>query len=161
MTVAVNQLGYNSLLKSFEAMLAFHFGNVSIETIEKLSPKSLDKFDVKSLRAISKELGLDFAYKQGSIEKLQRHLLPCIAMTKEGEAIMIHAFDTHTATIQRSKMAEKEVVERKALAHHDRFVFVSKPEKESDVLKVGDEHDKSWFYAPLKKEWRAYIEVAI
>jgi len=36
-------------------------------------------------------------------------------------------------------MAEKEVVATSELSHHDRFVFISKMDKETDVLKVGDE----------------------
>ncbi len=46
----------NSLLASFETILAHHFGNVSKSTIEKLSAKPLAKFDLKSLKLVSESI---------------------------------------------------------------------------------------------------------
>ncbi len=161
MTVAMNQVGKNPLLKSFEAILAFHFGNVETSTIEKLSAKSLDKFDVKSVKNICKELGLDFAHKKIKADKLERHMLPAIMINKQSEAYVLHSIDAKTATIQRSKIAQKEVIALSELKGYDRAIFISKPDKESSVLETGDTQDKSWFYTPIKKEWRAYVEVGI
>ncbi len=161
MSVALGGMLSNSLLASFETILAHHFGNVSKSTIEKLSAKPLAKFDLKSLKLVSKELGLLYRYKKMKIEKLERFMLPCIAMSKKGDALVIVGLDEKTARIKRAKDAQVEVIAKSELAHHDRIVFIAKADKESEVMKVGEEKDKSWFYAPMKKEWRAYIEVAI
>jgi ATP-binding cassette subfamily B protein/ATP-binding cassette subfamily C protein LapB len=161
MTVAINQVGKNPLLESFEAILAFHFGNVETSTIEKLSPKPLDKFDIKSIKRICKELGLEFAHKKIKPSKLERHMLPAIMIESESKACVVHAIDTKTATIQRAKMAKKEVVPISELQGYDKGIFISKADKESSVLETGENQDKSWFYGPIKKEWRAYVEVGI
>lgn len=161
MTVALGQINNNPLLNSFETILAFHFGNVATSTIEKLSPSSLSEFDITALKTISTELGLESIHKRIKLEDIQKYMLPCIALSKSGESVVLISFDEKTATIKRDSTSEKEVIARSELSYHDSFVFIFKPEKEVDVLKVGDENDKSWFYRPLKKEWRAYIEVGI
>ncbi len=160
MTAALGQLAQNSLLSSYEALLAYHFGNVSTATIEKLSASSLTDFSIKDLQFISKELGLVSVHKKMPLEEIQRHQLPCIAMTASGgEAVMLIAFDKHTATIQRSKESPQEVVPVSEMGYHDRFVFLSKKEQKTSVLEIGEKEDKSWFYTPIKKEWRSYVEI--
>ncbi|HIP47019.1 MAG TPA: hypothetical protein EYG95_05620, partial [Campylobacterales bacterium] len=161
MTAPLGQLAKNNLLESFETILDFHFGNVSTSTIEKLSPSSLQEFDISSLKTIALELGLESSRKKMKLEDIQKYMLPCIALTKSGDSVVLVGFDEKTATIKRDKSTAKEVIIKSELNYHDNFLFISKPEKESDVLKVGDEEDKSWFYNPLKKEWRAYIEVGV
>ena len=161
MTAPLGQLAKNNLLDSFETILAFHFGNVARATIEKLSPASLEEFDISSLKTIAKELGLVSTHKKMALESIEKYMLPCIALTKQGDSVVLISFDDKTATIKRDKMTPKEVIAKSELNYHDNFLFISKPEKETDVLKVGDEEDKSWFYTPLKKEWRAYVEVGI
>ena len=161
MTSAIGQLGKGQLLDAYEAMLAFHFGNVATSTIEKLSPSSLKDFDIKVIKSISKELGLKTHHKKLPLDQIQKHMLPCIAVSKSGMSVMLVDFDSKTATIKRAKLDEKEVISRLALQNYDQFVFITKPEKESAVLEVGEKEDKSWFYTPIKKEWRSYIEVAV
>ncbi len=161
MTVALGQLANNQLLSSFESILAFHFGNVATSTIEKLSPTSLVTFDVAAIKTISKELGLVSVHKKMRLGDIEKYMLPCIALTKHGDSIVLFSLEDKTATISKGKGKEREIVAKSELRYHDSFVFITKPEKESDVLKVGEQKDKSWFYTPLKNEWRAYIEVAI
>jgi len=161
MTSPLGQLANNQLLDTYEAMLAFHFGNVATSTIEKLSPKSLKEFDVKAIKTISKELGLEVHHKKLPLGQIQKHMLPCIAISKSGMSIMLVEIDEKTATIKRGKDEEREVVSLSFVKKYDKFVFITKSDKETDVLKVGDENDKSWFYTPLKKEWRSYIEVGV
>ena len=161
MTAPLGQLAKNNLLDSFETILAFHFGNVARATIEKLSPASLEEFDISSLKTIAKELGLVSTHKKMALESIEKYMLPCIALTKQGDSVVLISFDDKTATIKRDKTTPKEVIAKSELKYHDNFLFISKREKETDVLKVGDEKDKSWFYRPLKKEWRAYVEVGI
>lgn len=161
MTSPLGQLGTNQLLDSYEAILAFHFGNVATSTIEKLSPSSLKDFDIKAIKSISKELGLESHYKKLPLEQIQRHMLPCIAVSKSGMSVVLFEIDEKTVTIKRNKHEAKEVIPKSALQNYDKFVFISKPEKESAILEVGEKEDKSWFYTPIKKEWRAYIEVGV
>jgi ATP-binding cassette subfamily B protein/ATP-binding cassette subfamily C protein LapB len=161
MTTAIGQIRKRELLDSFEAMLAFFYGEVATSTIEKLSPSPLNSFSVSDIKAISKELGLDMVYKKIPLSQIERHMLPAIALSSSGEALMLLSFDEKTATIKRSKESPKEVISRKELEAYDRFVFISKPDKESEVLKTGDKKDKSWFYNPIKKEWRSYVEIGV
>ncbi len=161
MTASLGQLGKNQLLDSYEAMLTFHFGNVATSTIEKLSPSALKDIDVKSIKSISKELGLEARHKKLPLDQIQKHMLPCIAISKSGMSVMLVDFDDKTAKIKRNKLDPKEVVTRQSLQKYDTFLFITKPEKESATLEIGDKKSKTWFYTPIKKEWRAYIEVGI
>jgi ATP-binding cassette subfamily B protein/ATP-binding cassette subfamily C protein LapB len=161
MTTAIGQIRKRELLDSFEAMLAFFYGEVATSTIEKLSPSPLNSFSVSDIKAISKELGLDMVYKKMPYSAVQKHMLPAMALSSSGEALMLISFDENIATIKRSKESPKEVISRRELEAYDRFVFISKPDKESEVLKTGDEKDKSWFYNPIKKEWRSYVEIGV
>lgn len=161
MTVARGSLVKNKLLSSFETILAFHFGNVASSTIEKLSPSSLDSFDISAIKSISKELGLVSVHKKMQLQDVQKYMLPCIALSKEGDSIVLLSIEEKTVTIKRDKDTKNEVIPTSQLIYHDSFVFITKPQKESDILKVAEQEDKSWFYNPLKKEYKAYIEVAI
>ncbi len=161
MTVALGRLSGNRLLESFESILAFYFGNIESSTIKKLTSSSLSEFNISDIKKVSSELGLKSSYKKLEIASIQKYMLPCIAISKSGDSVVIYDIDDKKAVIQRGKYSDKEVVVLSSLKSYDRFVFVTKPEKESQFLEVGNKKDKSWFFTPIKKEWRAYVEVAI
>jgi len=152
-------LRVNQLLNAYEAMLVFHFGNVSRSTISKLSATSIEELDVQSIKHISSEFGLDVVEKKMKLSDIKKHHLPCIAFRHSLEAFMIVSIDDKVATIKRSKDQKNEVVLLSELDNIDRFLFITKIDSKSDVLEIGDKEDKSWFYNPIKKEYKAYIEV--
>jgi ATP-binding cassette subfamily B protein/ATP-binding cassette subfamily C protein LapB len=152
-------LRVNQLLNAYEAMLVFHFGNVSRNTISKLSATSLENLDVKGIKHISSEFGLNVVDKKMKIGEIEKYHLPCIAFKEGLEAFMIVAIDDKVATIKRTKDQKNEIIPLSDLKSFDRFLFISKVDSESEVLHIGDKEDKSWFYNPIKKEYKAYIEV--
>ena len=161
MSAAIHPLKDTGLLEAFEAILAFHFGNVSRSTIEKLAPSALQNFSFNDIKSISKQLGLESHTQKISIDKIEAHSLPCLLMSKRSEGVMLVSYDSHTVTIKRHKDAPAEVVSKEEVRYLDRAVFVTKKEKKTSLLETGETKSKSWFYTPIKKEWRAYVEVGI
>ncbi len=161
MSIALGGMLENSLLASFETVLAHHFGNVSTATIEKLSAKPLAKFDIKALKLVSKALGLHYEQKRIDIEKLERFMLPCIMIDKKGNSVVVVGIDAKTLRIKRRKDAQTQVVAKTELSNHDSALFLTRADSKHTLLQVGEKEDKSWFYTPLKKEWKSYLEVAV
>ncbi len=160
MTVPMGKYTHNSLLEAFEKILDFYFGDISRSTIAKLSPVTLEKFDMHALQVVSKELNLHATKKRVRVSDIERFMLPAIMIGKE-ETLILFSLEESSATIQKANSPKKEIVSKETLEAYKEILFITKPEKESEILKTGEEEDKSWFYNPIKQEWRAYVEVAI
>ncbi len=151
-----------SLLEAFRSILAFHFGTVSLDTIEKLSLSSLEKFYLNDIKHICEELSLEFQSDKRKLNKIESYMLPCIAVNRQGEAVVIMEIDNDSILIKRRFFNAQERVSHKEIAQKfDTFLFFSKKQSSQDRLKIGDPKDKGWFFNPIKKQWRAYIEVGI
>ncbi len=162
MTAPIGKIATQSLLEAYEAILAFHFGEVNRSTIARLSPKALEKLDVSAIKVISREMGLKTRSKKIALSKLDRHQFPVIALREDTkEAVMVLGIEGSMAKIRRSKESKIESLPLSSLKRFERVIFVIKPDKEIAHLEIGDKKDKSWFYEPLKKEYRSYIEIGL
>jgi ATP-binding cassette subfamily B protein/ATP-binding cassette subfamily C protein LapB len=151
-----------SILEAFRSILSFHFGNVSLDTIEKLSFCSLEKFSVKDIGHICKELSLEFQQTKSSVKDIEPFMLPCIAYNKKGEAIVIMEILDNKALIKKGLFTQTREVSLKKLQNDfNHFLLFANKQTHPDRLNIGKEKDKSWFFTPIKKEWRAYVEVSI
>ena len=162
MTAPMNQAKTNSILDAYEVILAFYFGEVSLGTIEKLSSHSLEEFSAYDIISISKQLGLESHYNKMKLEDIQTHQLPAIMIdSKSMDALVLLELDSNTARIKKDQHSKAQVISKEELMRFDQVIFTEQKEKETSLLKTGKEKDTSWFYTPIKQEWRAYVEVAI
>ncbi len=151
-----------SLLEAFRSILAFHFGEISLETIEKLSLSPLEKFYINDIRHICQELSLAFQQESRRLHEIEAYMLPAIASNKKGEALVIKEVGEKGFLTQQTFSGALQWIPQKEMQKRfDTFLFFHKQGVASDRLQIGDRHDKSWFFKPLKKEWRAYVEVAV
>ncbi len=162
MTATIGAMAKEELLDAYEVMLSYHFGEVSRATLQRLSSKPLYSLDFNTIKRISKEMGLECEYKKITLSKLQKHHFPLILTTKDNKsAIFVSSIDGKVATIKRSKESKSESVPISELKLYDRAIFINKEAKESKVLQIDNSKDKSWFYNPIKKEWRSYVEIGV
>ncbi len=151
-----------SLLEAFRSVLAFHFGDISLETIEKLSLSSLEKFYINDIRHICEELSLEFQQEGHRLHEIEPYMLPCIAYNKKGEAVVLKEMGEKGFLIERSFPGTQEWISQNEIKKRfDSFLFFHKKRLLTDTLEIGDAKDKSWFFNPIKKEWRAYVEIGV
>jgi len=151
-----------SILEAFRSILSFHFGDISLDTLSKLSLNSLEEFSIKDIDHICQELSLELKQTKSSIRDIESFMLPCIAFNKRGEAIVIMELSGNKAIIKKGLFTQtREVSIKKIENDFDQFLLFANKQSVHDRLNIGKEKDKSWFFNPIKKEWRAYIEVAI
>jgi ATP-binding cassette subfamily B protein/ATP-binding cassette subfamily C protein LapB len=151
-----------SILEAFRSILDFHFGSVSLDTIEKLSLSSLEKFSLKDIEHICKEFSLEFLQRKSRVKDIEPFMLPCIAYNKRGEAIVIMEILDDKAIIKKTLFTQtREVSLKKLEKDFSHFLLFANRQSKPENLKIGQEKSKDWFFTPIKKEWRAYVEVAI
>ena len=151
-----------SLLEAFRTILTFHFGSISLETIQKLSLSPLEEFSFDSLAHISKELSLEFKTDKQSIHDIEPYMLPCIAYNQSGEAVCIMSIQNRDVLIKEKRYSNEKKIDIDELRDKfDTFLFFTKKPSQIDTLKIGDKKSKEWFYKPIKKSWRSYIEIGI
>ena len=160
MTVAVGQIQKHSLLNSFRLILDFYYGNVALSTLENLCANSLDEFSIKDIKNISKELHLNFRYAKVAPEALESYLLPAIAIDEDSDSVMVVAFEGDLVRIKSKLLQRDELITRSEFnENYKKFIFLSKKESEFQSLEIGDKKSKSWFYTPIKKAWKSYVEI--
>ena len=160
MTAPLGRVRDKSLLDAFEAMLAYHFGNVERNTIKKLSPKALEKLDFNSIKVICREVGLKASNKKVDIKKIKSYQFPVIVFRKDtNEAYFVLKVEDNIAKIKRDKNSSIESIPLSNLRRYERVFFIQKPHSKQKHLEIGDKKDKSWFYNPIKKMYKSYIEV--
>ncbi len=162
MTAVLGEIKSNPLLESFEALLSYHFGNVERSTIEKLSSKSLDDIDINTIKKISKEMHLECEFHKITPKQMQKHQFPAILLTKDAKsAIFVLKIENNIATIQYTKDAKPQALPLSKLKIYNRVLLIYKKDKEIETLDIDDKKSKSWFFTPIKKEWRSYVEIGI
>ncbi len=162
MTVAVGQIPKRSLLDSFRNILNFYYGNVALQTIDNLSQDSLKEFNISDIKNISKELHLNCSYNRVDPKIIEAHLLPCIAIDADDRAIVIVAFEDHFVCIKKGLDVSEELITKDEFdARYERFVFFSKKHKRTNTLDIGEQKSKNWFYTPIKKAWKSYVEIGL
>ncbi len=162
MTVATGQLNSTLLLSSFRSILKFYFGEVSLSTIEKLSLNGLERFTILDIKNISKELNLECSYHQVSPESIKSHLLPCIAIDKSSRAVNVLSKSGDTYTIKESfESKTRDISVEEFNTTFDSFIFFSKRDARVESLDIGEQNRKDWFYRPIKRAWKSYVEIAV
>jgi ATP-binding cassette subfamily B protein/ATP-binding cassette subfamily C protein LapB len=152
----------NTLLESTKKVLSFYYGDISTNTLEKLSFNELNKFNVSDIKNIAKELNLDFNYKKLDSSFLKEYMLPCIAIDSKKHSFVIlrakknylFVYDTITSKTHKVNINK---FDNSALE----FIFLSKKHKEINYIDDDKRDNKDWFYQPIIKEWKSYIEIGL
>ncbi len=152
----------NTLVYSFKKILHFYYGEVDLQTIDKLSPNGLENFGIDDIKEISKELKLDFSYKSLNLEEIQEYMLPAIAIDKNKNAFVIEKLDRKNVYVYNPISSKSYKLSLKKLKGSPlEFVFVSKKIKEINYIDHESPNSKRWFFRPLMREWRSYVEIGV
>jgi len=152
----------NSLVYSFKKILHFYYGEVDLKTIDKLSPNGLENFNIEDVKEVAKELKLDFGYKSVELSAIKEYMLPAIAIDKNKNAFVIEKIDDKNISVYNPISDKRYKLSLKKLKGSPlEFIFISKKEKEINYVEESNKKDKRWFFKPLLREWRSYIEIGV
>jgi ATP-binding cassette subfamily B protein/ATP-binding cassette subfamily C protein LapB len=142
----------NTLVYSFKKILHFYYGEVDLQTIDKLSPNGLENFSIEDIKEVSKELKLDFSYKKVDISSIQNYMLPAIAIDKNKNAFVVEKIDRKNIHIYNPISQKRYKLSLKKLKDSPLdFIFISKKHKEINYIEDSDKNSKKWFFKPLLK----------
>ena len=144
------------LLFSLKYLLDFYFGDISIETIVNFSAKSDKGFTEELAIDVAKEVGLTAVSRNMKALDIPNHFLPCIIFDDKNNPFILKQKGKECFLFD--PVNEKDI--KKDISYLKKFkkaiLIFRDPQKE----KVLDEvKGKEWFWNPVKKFWRSYIEI--
>ena len=152
----------NTLVYSFKKILNFYYGEIELQTIDKLSPNGIENFAIEDIKVIADELKLNFSYKKAQISQIQSYMLPLIAIDSKKNAFVIQKIDSKHITIYNPTTTKSYKLKTKELSSNQlELIFISKKIKEINYIEDEKQNSKNWFFKPLLKEWRSYTEIAL
>ncbi len=147
------------LVDSLHQILQFYFGNVARETILSLAGCQEEEFDIKSLMHVVKESNLFAKTEEVNLTELDSFLLPIIVKNYQNELLVIqHASSGELMGINLHTKEEFSIKKSKLKYFKEAILFFR---NERDSAISSRDKELSWFIAPLKASWRAYVEVGI
>ena len=144
------------LLFSLKNVLDFYFGDITLNTIISFSAKSNEGFTSELAIDVIKEVGLIGVARDIKALDIPNHFLPCIVfdekenpyvLKRKGKECVIYDPISNSEIKKDSNYLKK--FSKAILVFRD-----PKKEKILDELK-----GKDWFWDPVKKFWRSYIEI--
>ena len=144
------------LLFSLKNVLDFYFGDITLNTIISFSAKSNEGFTSELAIDVIKEVGLIGVARDIKALDIPNHFLPCIVfdekenpyvLKRKGKECVIYDPISNSEIKKDSSYLKK--FSKAILVFRD-----PKKEKILDELK-----GKDWFWDPVKKFWRSYIEI--
>lgn len=146
------------LLFSLKNVLDFYFGDITLNTIISFSAKSNEGFTSELAIDVIKEVGLIGVARDIKALDIPNHFLPCIVfdekespyvLKRKGKECVIYDPISNSEIKKDSNYLKK--FSKAILVFRD-----PKKEKILDELK-----GKDWFWDPVKKFWRSYIEIGV
>ena len=144
------------LLFSLKYILDFYFGEIALNTILSFSAKSNKGFTPELAIDVAKEVGLTAVSRDMKAFDIPNHFLPCIIFDdKENSFILMKKgkecflYDPITNSEIKKDVSYLKNFKKAILIFRD-----PKKEKVLDEIK-----GKEWFWNPVKKFWRSYIEI--
>jgi ATP-binding cassette subfamily B protein/ATP-binding cassette subfamily C protein LapB len=155
-------LEQDELLYAYKYILDFYFGEVSLETIEGLRETRNSAFTFDDITSISKEVRLYIDSDKHIPSRILNHLLPAIVVhTKRNRASVLLRVDEQEATIYDPINQSHNTIPTKRLKKEfNQIIYLFRNEDDKELVEI-DKQNKEWFYGPIKKEWRAYVEAGI
>lgn len=146
------------LIDSLHHILQFYFGEIKRETILAISGATEEEFDVKSVLKVAKESNLYAQTQEINLDTLDSFLLPVILYNKKNELIILQAMTREKASFLNVATGESEEIAKKKLKNFKNAIMFFR--NKQDSLVSSRTKELSWFWAPIKASWRAYVEVA-
>lgn len=144
------------LLFSLKKILDFYFGEISLNTIISFSAKSTEGFSPELAIDVSKEVGLTAVSRDMKASDIPNHFLPSIIFDDNGNSFVLmqkgkecFLYDPITNSEIKKDISYLKNFKKAILIFRD-----PKKEKILDEIK-----GKEWFWNPVKKFWRSYIEI--
>ena len=146
------------LLFSLKYILDFYFGEISLNTIVSFSAKSNKGFTQELAIDVIKEVGLFGVARDMKALDIPNHFLPCIIFDEKDSPYILrkkskecYLYDPITNSEIKKDISYLKNFKKAILVFRD-----SKKEKILDEIK-----DKDWFWNPIKKFWKSYVEIGI
>jgi ATP-binding cassette subfamily B protein/ATP-binding cassette subfamily C protein LapB len=145
------------LLKCVKHILDFHFGDVSFKSISAFFIKS-DIFDIPHAKEVLKSFKLNVLQREMSVDTIQKNFLPCIIFDDKDNPL-VYLEKTKDKAIIFNPTDKKEIeVNFEALKIYKKALLIFRDTNHIKLIESNEK--KSWFYEPLKANWRVYIEIA-
>ncbi|MGJ0372545.1 type I secretion system permease/ATPase [Aliarcobacter cryaerophilus] len=146
------------LIFSLKYILDFYFGEISLNTIISFSAKSTQGFTQELAIDVVKEVGLSAVARDMKAIDIPNHFLPCIIFDEKENPFILKRKGKETLIYDPINNSEikKDVSYLKSFTKAILIFRDPKKEKLLDEIK-----GKDWFWNPVKKFWRAYIEIGI
>lgn len=151
-----DNIDHETLQSCTKFILNFFLGDIQDSTINILKDKTKESFDVDDAIEIFKNFNLNSFIKKINIRDIPPNFLPAITIDKNNNALVILDIKQKSIIIYDPKENSQKEVELKDFNSRNKILFIS---KDNDTLNLNDK--KSWFYNPLKSNWKVYLEVGL
>lgn len=147
------------LVVAFKYILDFYFGNVKLENIFALLPNGAE-IDTSELLAISKDFGLSIRSSRLSIDKLQTHDLPAIAIYKGDVLVVTNISDTSATVFDPTNGTHKELPIDDAKEEREILFFQKYEEEEAPIFEKKD-IDREWFWRYFRGDKGTLVSISM
>ena len=146
------------LLFALKNILDFYFGEISLNTIISFRAKSNQGFTTELAIDIVREVGLTAVARDIKALDIPNHFLPCIIFDDSNIPYVLKKKGKECFLYDPIKNEEIRK-DNNYLNNFKKAILVFRDPKKEKML---DEiKDKDWFWNPVKKFWRAYIEIGV
>jgi len=144
------------LLFTLKYILDFYFGEISLNTIISLSAKSNKGFTQELAVDVVKEVGFTAVCRDMKASDIPNHFLPCIIFDKKENPYVLKRKVKECLLYDPINNSEIKK-DSSYLKNFTKAILVFRDPKKEKIL--DQIKGKEWFWNPVKKFWRAYIEI--
>lgn len=146
------------LLYGLKYLLDFYYGEISLNTILSFSAKSNNGFTKELAIDVVKEVGISAVHRNIKASNIPNHFLPCIIFDSNNKPLIFKRKGKEC--LFYDPIEDKEIKKDQVFLDNfsEAILVFRDPKKEQliDSLK-----GKEWFWEPVKKYWRSYVEIGI
>jgi ATP-binding cassette subfamily B protein/ATP-binding cassette subfamily C protein LapB len=146
------------LLKCVKHILDFHFGDVSFKSISAFFIKS-DVFDIPHAKEVLKSFKLNILQREILADAIEKNFLPCIIFDKDDNPLVYLKRTKDKATIFNPTDNKEVEISILGLKLYKKALLIFRDT--IHIKQMESDEKKSWFYEPLRSNWRIYIEIGI
>jgi len=148
----------DSLLKCVKHILDFHFGDVSFKSISAFFIKS-DIFDIPHAKEVLKSFKLNVLQREIQADSIRTSFLPCIIFDANDNPLVYLKKTKDKATILNPTDNSEFEISLDGLRLYKKALLIFRDT--NHIKQLDSDKEKSWFYEPLRANWRVYIEIGI
>ncbi len=146
------------LVFTVKYILDFYFGEISLNTILSFSAKSNQGFTEELAIDVIKEVGLIAVSKDIKALDIPNHFLPCVIFDENENPFILKRKGKDTLIYDPIKNIDIKK-DASFLKKFKKAILVFRdPKKEKTLDEI---KGKDWFWNPIKKFWKAYVEIGV